>query len=123
MSLDGEGSLISDGDVGGAGGDDGDGAVAVDGGITPDGDGAARFVVDGVRRRLSNDLEGLAVGAGDEQVGRALEQPSSAMPPTCSGVFPCPKITSGNPWRSARWWSTWAKPRSSNGRWRRSATT
>src|SRR5438876_2498481 len=41
---------------------------------------------------------------------------------TCAGVFPSPKITSGIPARRARWWSTLAKPRSSNGKCRRRAT-
>src|SRR3989442_10234066 len=40
----------------------------------------------------------------------------------CAGVFPSPKITSGIPARRARWWSTLAKPRSSNGKCRRRAT-
>ena len=31
----------------------------------------------------------------------------------CSGVLPAPKMASGKPRRSARWWSSFAKPRSS----------
>ena len=40
------------------------------------------------------------------------------------GRLPAPKTTSGKPRRSARWWSTFAKPRSSKGRlFRRSAAS
>src|SRR5262245_10700663 len=41
---------------------------------------------------------------------------------TCAGVLPGQKTASGAPARSARWWSTFANPRSSNGSPRSLAT-
>jgi len=54
-----------------------------------------------------------AVATGDEATMR------SALEGIWSGVLPAPNTTSGKPCRSERWWSTRAKPRSSNGAWRR----
>src|SRR5204863_9052016 len=39
----------------------------------------------------------------------------AAIRTTCSGVLPAPKMTSGKPFRNARWVSTCAKPRSAIG--------
>ena len=45
-----------------------------------------------------------------------LDSIADAILQICCGVLPSPKMTSGKPWRSSRWWSTFAKSRSSNGR-------
>src|ERR1035437_1785361 len=101
-------------DIAGAGADHGDASLAMYGAVAPEADGSGKREVLGVGE-LGGDKGGaLAVGARNQNIlGIGQQALRDATP--WSGVLPWAKMTSGMPWRRARWWSTLANPRSSNG--------
>ena len=73
------------------------------------------LVVDGVGDDGADGLERLGRRPRDQQRVAPARRSARAMAAVWAGVLPSPKITSGKPFRTDRWWSTRANPRSSKG--------